>query len=190
MSTPSQIADRLRAISLDHCVQIAMAETMAVIKSQQMWEAYLPEPEVIRKFLTDNWALLSSGELVMNLQQIEQMREGEVAVFDEDYESRQSVMDEATIDGNTVSLPPEFMVYRENTYFKSNGNAELMWNSPHEVNYVACLTNGFTAYYRGQPWTAARKISGMDMVVSAFIAALPTIKNKIKVYIGRVLNGQ
>jgi hypothetical protein len=175
---------------MDYCVQIAMAETIAVIKSQQMWKSYLPEPEVIRKFLVENWALLSSGEVTMNLQQIEQMREGEVAVFEEDYESRQGVMYEASIEGNSVSLQPEFIVYRDATFKERNGNAALIPNTPHEVNYVACLTNGFTAYYRGQPWTAARKISGMDMVVSAFIAALPEIKNKIKVYIGRVLNGQ
>jgi len=168
-----------------------MAETISVIKSAQMFDAYLPEPEVIRNFLASNWLALSSGDISMDLLELEKLRQdSNPVVFKKDYESRAKLLETAGPNGNAVTISPSITVTRTAHFENVGGKSEIVPDASgsHDINYVKCLTQGFTAYFKGKPWTAARKIAGMDIVVSAFLSAIPTIREKMADYVREMLH--
>lgn len=164
-------------------IEIAVAETVISIQqnfSQEDSKRDMPSPEEVRDFLSTNWKTLN--ERVIGIGELGAARLGRSGGLVGDGKRKTAVAQSAHADANMVKLGDEqtFLIERPKIFERINGKAELVPNDEHEQrSYLRCLTQGFHLRHKGQYWEGAKRVDGMDLVVSGFILAAMTIKEKI-----------
>jgi hypothetical protein len=167
---------------VDWMVEIAVGETVNSIQENFKNEDAtrdMPSPEDIREFLSENWKVLN--ERVIGIGELNGARKSPAGGLAGDTKRKTAVVNSAHEEGNRVSLGDEenFLIERPKIFERINGKAEMVTNDGTQRSYLRCLTQGFHLRYKGQYWEAAKRIDGMDLVVSGFILAAMTIKEKI-----------
>jgi hypothetical protein len=165
-------------------------EVILVQLARMSVTARTPSPANIRSFLKDNWGELATAAMVITPDVLESMSQPEIIphnMFPHDFLLKPDFMVSGRDDGKTIRLISSIIVTWKHRFENIGGTATLV-PSTHDVNYVECFTLGFTDYLRGQPFNSAKKIEGMDLIISAFLLSINEILTEAKRIIAEELS--